>query len=71
MKQAYHYLFTLIFLMNYNVVAQQSEEKATVIQNIESRDVTSLKGLWQAIVDPLENGYYNHRYLAKGEGWVF
>ncbi|MGB5323216.1 glycoside hydrolase family 2 protein [Lutimonas sp.] len=71
MKQAYHYLFIVIFLMQFNAVAQEVVEKTTVIQNIESRDITSLKGLWQAIVDPLENGYYNHRYLPKEKDGYF
>ncbi|MDO5987585.1 glycoside hydrolase family 2 TIM barrel-domain containing protein [Flavivirga amylovorans] len=33
-----------------------------IIQNIDSRDKISLNGLWQTIIDPLENGYYNHQY---------
>lgn len=71
MKQAYYLLFFMIFFMQFHVVAQELEEKTTVIQNIDSRDVTSLKGLWQAIVDPLENGYYNHRYLPKEKNGYF
>ena len=71
MKPTYHYLFIVIFFIQFNAVAQKVEEKTTVIQNIESRDVTSLKGLWQAIVDPLENGYYNHRYLPKEKDGYF
>ena len=71
MKQAYYLLFFMIFFMQFHAVAQELEEKTTVIQNINSRDVTSLKGLWQAIVDPLENGYYNHRYLPKEKNGYF
>lgn len=40
--------------------AQHEISKSTyVLQNIESRDKESLDGLWQVIIDPLENGFYN------------
>ena len=71
MKRTCHYLFIIIFFLQLNAVAQEVKEKITVIQNIDARDVTSLKGLWQAIVDPLENGYYNHRYLPKEKDGYF
>ena len=35
MKQAYYLLFFMIFFMQFHVVAQELEEKTTVIQNIE------------------------------------
>ncbi|MEM9858033.1 MAG: glycoside hydrolase family 2 TIM barrel-domain containing protein [Bacteroidota bacterium] len=39
-----------------------------MLQNIQARDKVSLDGLWEAIVDPLENGLYNHSlgYRKKG-----
>ena len=37
------------------------------LQNILNRDSQTLDGLWSIIIDPLENGYYNHRYQPKGE----
>ena len=40
-----------------------------LLQNIEHREKTSLNGDWNIIVDPLENGYYNHRYLPKEDGY--
>ncbi len=40
-----------------------------LIQNPEARNRTTLNGLWQIIVDPLENGYYNHRYQPKDNGY--
>jgi beta-glucuronidase len=40
-----------------------------LLQNIESREKTSLNGLWDIIVDPLENGYYNHRLQPKDIGY--
>ena len=71
MKTRYRLLFFLILLIQFDAYSQQFIEKSTIIQNIHSRDVTSLKGLWQAIVDPLENGYYNHRYLPKEKHGYF
>jgi beta-glucuronidase len=48
-------------------MAQDQEVK--LLQNIGSRNSQSLDGLWQVIVDPLENGYYNHRYQPKDNGY--
>ncbi|WP_372936120.1 glycoside hydrolase family 2 protein [Seonamhaeicola sp.] len=48
---------------------QQSFNESPVLQNIESREKISLNGLWQVIIDPLENGYYNHRWLPREEGF--
>ena len=39
------------------------------LQNILNRDSQTLDGLWSIIIDPLENGYYNHRYQPKGDGY--
>lgn len=43
--------------------------QGTLIQNIEGRKTMSLDGRWQIIIDPLENGYYNHRYQPKDNGF--
>ena len=40
-----------------------------LLQNIPNREQITLDGLWQAIVDPLENGYYNHRYQPREDGY--
>lgn len=45
------------------------ENNSPLLQNIEARKKTTLDGLWQIIVDPLENGYYNHRYQPKPNGY--
>ncbi len=71
MKYRYHFLLIAIFFIQYSIVGQEKVKKPTVIQNIDARDITSLNGLWQAIVDPLENGYYNHRYLPKEKNGYF
>ena len=39
------------------------------LQNILNRDSQTLDGLWSIIIDPLENGYYNHRYQPKEDGY--
>ena len=33
-----------------------------LIQNIPGRQTTTLNGVWNYIVDPYENGFYNYRY---------
>ena len=35
-----------------------------LITNTLNRNITSLNGTWNYIVDPYENGYYNYRYEA-------
>ncbi len=40
-----------------------------LIQNIQARDKMSLDGLWEAIVDPLENGLYNHSLGLRKNGY--
>jgi len=51
----------LIFF-NSSSAQNQSIQDSRIIQNIDSREKMSLDGLWQVIIDPLENGYYNHQY---------
>ncbi|MEZ4773306.1 MAG: glycoside hydrolase family 2 TIM barrel-domain containing protein [Bacteroidia bacterium] len=60
----------LIFLSAWNtVLIAQQNQYADLLQNIGGRDNITLDGVWQIIVDPLENGYYNHRYLPKNDGY--
>ena len=47
----------------------QAQLQENLLQNIESREKISLDGAWKIIVDPLENGYYNHRYQPKKDGY--
>jgi len=35
-----------------------------LLGNAYNRSSTSLNGVWNYIVDPYENGYYNYRYTA-------
>ncbi|MES2676589.1 MAG: glycoside hydrolase family 2 TIM barrel-domain containing protein [Pseudomonadota bacterium] len=39
------------------------------VQNAYSRSLISLDGQWNRIIDPYENGYYNHRYQPHTDGY--
>ena len=59
------YLFSLILSVTVIVNAQSS----TVLQNVYGRQVTSLNGYWQIIVDPFDNGYYDYRLKINPNGF--
>ena len=59
------YLFSLILSVTAIVHAQSS----TVLQNVYGRQVTSLNGYWQIIVDPFDNGYYDYRLEINPNGF--
>ncbi len=40
-----------------------------LITNVDNRDITELDGIWNIIVDPFENGFYDYRY--KEYSWGF
>ena len=66
MKNKVFFASTIIFLYAAtNVFAQQNP----LIQNAEARKSMSLDGLWQVVIDPLENGFYSHRYTPKEDGF--
>jgi beta-glucuronidase len=44
-------------------------QDANLLQNIDARQKTSLNGKWDIIVDPLENGFYNHRLREYDKGY--
>lgn len=44
-------------------------ESSLLIQNPEARTHISLDGMWNVIVDPYENGFYNHRYQEHENGY--
>ncbi|MCV9387412.1 glycoside hydrolase family 2 protein [Reichenbachiella ulvae] len=50
-------------------LSAQEVKNADLLQNIESRDKISLNGTWEIIIDPLENGYYSHRYQPRRNGY--
>lgn len=51
------------------MLTAQNLEFSDLLQNIDSREKTTLNGMWDIIVDPLENGYYNHRLQIKDDGF--
>tara|TARA_R110000868_G_scaffold304437_17_gene565287 strand:+ start:19222 stop:21048 length:1827 start_codon:yes stop_codon:yes gene_type:complete len=60
-------LFSILFIST-NVIADQTIFDKP-LQNIQSCDKVTLDGLWNIIIDPLENGYYNHRWEPKDNGY--
>ncbi|WP_166965779.1 glycoside hydrolase family 2 protein [Yeosuana marina] len=68
MKNLVNILIGLFLILSTTLTAQNLEF-ADLLQNINSRQNTSLNGKWDIIVDPLENGYYNHRLLPKDNGY--
>lgn len=59
-------LFTLLLILS---ISGCLFSQTDLIQNVDGRNTQTLDGTWQIIVDPLENGYYNHRYLPKENGF--
>ena len=43
--------------------------QVSYIQNLGARETLSLDGPWARIIDPYENGYYNHRYQPHENGY--
>ncbi|MEM7107730.1 MAG: glycoside hydrolase family 2 TIM barrel-domain containing protein [Bacteroidota bacterium] len=65
MPRLFVFLFTVVCVLPGVVKADHE----TTIQNIGSRQKTSLNGLWQVIIDPLENGLYNHSLKERKNGY--
>ncbi len=68
MKSIRSILTGLLIIINLSLNAQ-TDESIDLLQNIDSREKISLNGMWDIIVDPLENGYYNHRLQPKEVGY--
>ncbi len=49
----------IIVMLSLHVTAQQFP----LIQNTGGRNPVSLNGTWKMIIDPLETGYYDYRYM--------
>ncbi len=66
-----HLKTLLIILLTgfVSTINAQSEKFADLLQNIESREKMTLNGQWEIIVDPLENGFYSHRYTERKDGY--
>ena len=59
----------IVLISLSTILTAQEAAFSNLLQNIDSREKTSLNGMWDMIVDPLENGYYNHRLLPKDDGY--
>jgi len=55
----------LITLLSSNLLAQNEP----LIQNPDGRRGLSLDGTWQIIIDPYDNGYFDYRYMPRGDGY--
>ena len=64
-----HFILILILSFAFLFISRAQDGQASMLQNIQARQTQTLDGLWQVIVDPLENGYYNHRYQPKDNGY--
>ena len=62
-------LFLLLILFCGTGNAQTTHGLSPLIQHVYNRNVISLNGFWNYIVDPLENGYYNYRLQPNPDGF--
>lgn len=60
-------------IFSFNVASGQItiSQNKRLIQNVESRNKVTLDGTWQIIIDPLENGYYDHQYGLRDKKAFF
>ncbi|WP_117884329.1 glycoside hydrolase family 2 protein [Aureibaculum luteum] len=68
MKLIKSILIVFVIILNTPLTAQETGF-SDLLQNIDSREKIELNGMWDIIVDPLENGYYNHRLQVKDDGY--
>ncbi len=57
-----------VLLLAAPVVSAQAPD-AFLIQHPQGRESIRLDGQWRVIPDPYENGYYNHRYEPREDGY--
>ncbi|MEN8125745.1 MAG: glycoside hydrolase family 2 TIM barrel-domain containing protein [Bacteroidota bacterium] len=62
-------IFIILLTSISTILTAQKTEFSDILQNIDTREKTTLNGMWDIIVDPLENGYYNHRLLPRDQGY--
>lgn len=58
---------TCIFAVLLGFTAQKLAAQTPLINNVQNREITSLNGKWQYIVDPYETGFYDYRYRELKE----
>jgi beta-glucuronidase len=59
----------LLFLITALHSQAQNNSAAGLLTNIAGRQITSLNGNWQVIIDPYEAGYYDYRYQIRRDGY--
>lgn len=67
-KLGSNYVFLAIlipFICNVSAKANYN----SLITNMKNRTTLSLDGKWDIIIDPYENGYYNHKYERRSNGF--
>lgn len=68
-RLAPRFLSAVLLISSLSTALEAQEMPTHLIQNIEGREQISLDGLWSILIDPLEYGYYNHRYEPKENGF--
>ena len=58
-------IFTLSTILTPLILHGQSQ---ALLQNTYNRNTIALDGLWQAIIDPMENGFYRSNLQPRGPG---
>lgn len=51
-----------VFLIYFTLLSSFCFSQVNSIQNIQGRNIQSLNGKWNYIIDPYENGYYDYRH---------
>lgn len=63
-------LIALLLVLLLSATAAFAEPPdAFVTENPQGRNGIQLSGKWRIIPDPYENGYYNHRYEPRADGY--
>jgi len=63
-----HFIFSVL-LLGITVLLPASVQADIAMQNPDSRKAIVLDGRWDTIIDPYENGFYNHRYEESDKGY--
>lgn len=59
--------FTFAVILSILIPFQSTVNANNLIQNVISRDVLTLNGKWNYIIDPYETGFYDYRYKPFDE----
>lgn len=59
----------ILFIFLVKAALAQPDTDSNLIINTANRQVQSLDGHWDVMIDPFETGYYNHRYQPSQTGY--